>query len=90
MNSEKILNILNDVYDKDPAAIMALVSLTVPTCKEILHDYDIKIHKGYVEIGLLSIINKIIEDEGKKIALSYSIDSNAVMKPSKFVIRDKK
>ena len=90
MSSEKILNILNDVYDKDPAAIMALVSLTVPTCKEILHDYDIKIHKGYVEIGLPSIINKIIEDEGKKIALSYSIDSNAVMKPSKFVIRDKK
>ena len=88
MNSEKILNILNDVYDKDPAAIMALVSLTVPTCKEILHDYDVKIHKGYVEIGLLSIINKIIEDEGKKIALSYSIDSNAVMQPEKFVVRD--
>ena len=90
MNSQKILNILNDLYDKDPVSIMALISLTVPTCKEVLQDYDIKIHKGYVEIGLLSIINKIIEDEGKKIALSYSIDSNAVMKPSKFVIRDKK
>ncbi len=37
-----------------------------------------------------NIINKIIEDEDKKIALSYSIDSNAVMKPSKFVLRDKK
>ena len=90
MNSQKILNILNDVHDKDPAAVMALISLTVPTCKEVLQDYDIKIHKGYVEIGLLSILNKIIEDEGKKIALSYSIDSNAVMKPSKFVLRDKK
>ena len=90
MNSQKILNILNDLYDKDPVSIMALISLTVPTCKEVLQDYDIKIHKGYVEIGLLSIINKIIEDEGKKIALSYSIDSNAVMKPSKFVLRDKK
>ena len=53
MNSQKILNILNDVYDKDPAAVMALVSLTVPTCKEVLQDYDVKIHKGYVEIGLL-------------------------------------
>lgn len=90
MNSEKILNVLNDVYDKDPAAIMALISLTVPTCKEVLEDYDVKIYKGYVEIGLLSILNKLIENEGKKIALSYSIDSNAVMKPSKFVIRDKK
>tara|TARA_X000001382_G_scaffold124243_1_gene108618 strand:- start:797 stop:1066 length:270 start_codon:yes stop_codon:yes gene_type:complete len=88
MNSQKILNILNDLYDKDPVSIMALISLTVPTCKEVLQDYDIKIHKGYVEIGLLSIINKIIEDEGKKIALSYSIDSNAVMLPEKFVIRD--
>ena len=88
MNSQKILNILNDLYLKDPASIMALVSLTVPTCKEVLEDYDIKIHKGYVEIGLLSIINKIIEDEGKKIALSYSIDSNAVMQPEKFVVRD--
>jgi hypothetical protein len=88
MNSQKILNILNDLYDKDPVSIMALISLTVPTCKEVLQDYDIKIHKGYVEIGLLSIINKIIEDEGKKIALSYSIDSNAVMQPEKFVVRD--
>ena len=88
MNSQKILNILNDLYLKDPASIMALISLTVPTCKEVLQDYDIKIHKGYVEIGLLSIINKIIEDEGKKIALSYSIDSNAVMQPEKFVVRD--
>ena len=88
MNSQKILNILNDLYDKDPASIMALVSLTVPTSKEVLQDYDIKIHKGYVEIGLLSILNKIIEDEGKKIALSYSIDSNAVMQPEEFVIRD--
>ena len=54
MNSQKILNILNDLYDKDPVSIMALISLTVPTCKEVLQDYDIKIHKGYVEIGLLS------------------------------------
>ena len=89
MNSEKILNILNDLYLKDSASIMALVSLTIPTCKEVLRDYDIKIHKGYVEIGLLSILNKIIEDEGKKIALSYSIDSNAVMQPEKFLLRDK-
>jgi c-di-GMP-related signal transduction protein len=89
MSSQKILNILNDLYDKDPVSIMALISLTVPTCKEVLQDYDIKIHKGYVEIGLLSILNKIIEDEGKKIALSYSIDSNAVMQPEKFLLRDK-
>jgi len=89
MNSQKILNILNDLYLKDPVSIMALVSLTVPTCKEVLQDYDVKIHKGYVEIGLLSILNKIIEDEGKKIALSYSIDSNAVMQPEKFLLRDK-
>ncbi len=88
MNSQKILKILNDLYFKDPASIMALVSLTIPTCKEVLQDYDIKIHKGYVEIGLLSILNKILEDEGKKIALSYSIDSNAVMQPEKFVVRD--
>ena len=59
MNSQKILNILNDLYDKDPVLIMALISLTVPTCKEVLQDYDIKIHKGYVEIGLLSIIIEI-------------------------------
>jgi len=88
MNSQKILNILNDLHLKDPASIMALVSLTVPTCKEVLEDYDVKIHKGYVEIGLLSILNKIIEDEDKKIALSYSLDSNAVMQPEKFVVRD--
>jgi hypothetical protein len=89
MNSQKILNILNDLYLKDPVSIMALVSLTVPTCKEVLQDYDVKIHKGYVEIGLLSILNKIIEDEDKKIVLSYSIDSNAVMQPEKFLLRNK-
>ena len=49
MNSQKILKILNDLHLKDPTSIMALVSLTVPTCKEVLQDYDVKIHKGYVD-----------------------------------------
>ena len=30
MNSQKILNILNDLYLKDPVSIMALISLTSP------------------------------------------------------------
>ena len=66
MNSQKILNILNDLYLKDPVSIMALVSLTVPTCKEVLQDYDVKIHKGYVEIGLLSILIKSLKMKIKK------------------------
>jgi len=48
MISDKILNILNDALEKDPTAMMSLLSATVPTNKKIAESYDIKIHKGYI------------------------------------------
>ena len=87
MNSEKVLNILNDALEKDPTAMMALISTTVPTNKKIAESYDIKIHKGYIEFGLLSVLNKLLEPEGKKIALDYEIDADYIMHAKKFILK---
>jgi len=87
MISDKILNILNDVLEKDPTAMMSLLSVTVPTNKKIVESYDIKIHKGYIEFGLLSLLNKLIEEEGKKISFDYKIDAECIMHPSKFILK---
>ena len=86
MNSQKILNILNDALEKDPVAMMALISTTVPTNSNIASSYDIKIHKGYIEFGLLSLINKMIEKENKKITFNYDVNIEGEMCPKKFIL----
>jgi len=87
MKSENILNILNDILEKDPDAMMALISTTVPTNTKIAESYDVKIHKGYMEFGLLSIINKITERENKKIIFDYDISIEGEMCPKKFIFK---
>lgn len=87
MDSNETVNILNDILEKDPSAMMALMSVTIPTNKKISEAYDIKIHKGYIEFGLLSILNKLIEKEGKRIALDYSTDADYTMRPKKFILK---
>jgi hypothetical protein len=79
--SDRILSILNEVYQKDPKSIIALVSLTVPTNYDILQSFKVRVQKGYVEFGILSIINKLIEPEFKKIIFNYSVDYNGIMLP---------
>ena len=86
MNSQKILNILNDALEKDPVAMMALISTSVPTNSNIASSYDIKIHKGYIEFGLLSLINKMIEKENKKITFDYDVNIEGEMCPKKFIL----
>ena len=71
--SDRILSILNEVYQKDPKSIIALVSLTIPTNHDILQSFKVRVQKGYVEFGILSIINILIEPEYKKITFNYSI-----------------
>lgn len=87
MNSDETVNILNDILEKDPSAMMALMSTTVPTNKKIAESYDIKIHKGYMEFGLLSILNKFIEEEDKKVVLDYSVNVEGEMLPKKFILK---
>lgn len=87
MKSENILNILNDILEKDPVAMMALISTTVPTNTKIAESYDVKIHKGYMEFGLLSIINKITERENKKIIFDYDVSTDGEMRPKKFIFK---
>ena len=54
---------------------------------KIAESYDIKIHKGYIEFGLLSLLNKLIEEEGKKISFDYKIDADCIMHPNKFILK---
>ncbi len=90
--SDRLLTILNEVYQKDPKSIIALVSLTIPTNYDILQSFNVRVQKGYVEFGIFSIINKLIESENKKIVFNYSIDYNGIMIPNEnepFSIVDK-
>ena len=41
---------------------------------------------GYIEFGLLSLINKIIEKENKKITFDYDISIEGEMRPKKFIL----
>ena len=67
MDEVKVLNILNDLIEKDRNAMISILSQTYPTNKLVIEDYDVKLSKkGYIEMGLLTIINKIIESSGKK------------------------
>ncbi len=89
MVSEKeIEDILNDLLQKDEAAMIALLSLTVPTTKEVLQDYDVRFgsrSSDYPQLGLITIINKIIEKSNKRIKFNYSCDPISMeMTPSNF------
>jgi|TARA_S200002703_G_scaffold159139_1_gene171589 hypothetical protein len=76
MDEVKVLNILNDLIEKDRNAMISILSQTYPTNKLVIEDYDVKLSKkGYIEMGLLTIINKIIESSGKKIIFDYEIDT---------------
>lgn len=78
MVENKIIEVLNDLKDKDSQSLLALLSYTHPTNDKVLGSYDVRIEKhGYPTIGLLSILNKIIEDSGKKIKMEYSVDKNS-------------
>ena len=63
MTSDNILNILNDALEKDPVAMMALISTTVPTNSNIASSYDIKIHKDILNLDYLALSNVPIEKE---------------------------
>lgn len=73
MNPEKTIEVLNDLTHKDNASILALLSVLHPTNKCVLLDYDVKMqHHDYPTIGMLTILNKIIEESGKKIIPIYN------------------
>lgn len=73
---EKIINILNDLAEKDPEAIKSLLCVLPATNNKVLTDYDVKMqHHDYPTIGIITILNKVIEETGKKIKINYKIES---------------
>ena len=88
----EIEDILNDLLQKDEAAMIALLSLTVPTTKEVLQDYDVRFgsrSSDYPQLGLITIINKFIEKSNKRIKFNYSCDPISMeMTPSSFKLVD--
>lgn len=88
VNEKEIEDILNDLLQKDESAMIALLSLTVPTTKEVLRDYDVRFgsrSSDYPQLGLITIINKIIEKSNKRIKFHYSCDPISMeMTPSHF------
>lgn len=91
MTEQKVLEVLNDVFQRDRQSVLALLSLTVPTNEEILDEYPIRVSgKGYIEFGLLTLINKMIEDSGKEIEFDYLTTGNSVMVPKGFRLTERK
>jgi len=88
VDEKEIEDILNDLLQKDEAAMIALLSLTVPTTKEVLEDYDVRFgsrSSDYPQLGLITIINKIIEKSNKRIKFNYSCDPISMeMNPNNF------
>jgi len=90
-DENQVLNVLNDMLKKDPSAMLALLSMTYPGDAKLIEDYDVKISKkGYLEVGVLTIVNKIIENSGKRVQLEYSIDNICQLIPREFILVDKK
>ena len=92
VDEKDIVAILNDLLKKDEAAMVALLSLTVPTTHAVLKDYDVRFgsrSSDYPQLGIITIINKIIEKSNKRIKFDYSCDPISMeMTPLKFKLVD--
>lgn len=92
VNEKDIEQILNDLLEKDQSAMIALLSLTVPTTKAVLEDYDVRFGSrggDYPQLGIITILNKIIEGSNKRIKFDYSCDPISMeMNPHKFKLVD--
>ena len=92
VNEKDIEAILNDLLQKDESAMIALLSLTVPTKESVLKDYDVRFgsrSSDYPQLGIITIINKIIEKSNKRIKFDYTCDPISMeMTPLKFKLVD--
>jgi len=92
VTEQEIVNVLNDFLEKDPSSMMELFSLLVPTSFEMIEDYEVifsKKENDYPEIGFIAILNKIIENSGKKIKFNYKFDPISMeLEPSRFSLID--
>ena len=76
VNEQHIVDILNDLLEKDQSSMIALLSLVVPTTSKVLEDYDVRFGSranDYPQLGLITILNKIIENP---ILSNWSCKSN--------------
>lgn len=73
---DQIVKILNDLTNKDNKSMLAILSYLHPTNNEVLKDYEVQMKRhDYPQLGILTILNKVLEDSGKKIRPLYSVDS---------------
>ena len=93
VTEQHIVDILNDLLEKDESSMVALLSLVVPTTSKVLEDYDVRFgsrSSDYPQLGLITILNKIIEDSGKRIKFKYNCDPISMeMEPSCFTLIDR-
>ena len=92
VTEQHIIDILNDLLEKDQSSMIALLSLVVPTTSKVLEDYDVRFgsrSSDYPQLGLITILNKMIEDSGKRIKFKYNCDPISMeMEPSCFALVD--
>ena len=74
VTEQHIVDNLNDLLEKDQSSMIALLSLVVPTTSKVLEDYDVRFGSrasDYPQLGLITILNKVIESSGKRIKFKY-------------------
>jgi len=91
INPEKFVEVLNDLSSKDEKSVISFLCHLHPTNNLVLEDYDVKMRGyKYPTIGILSILNKILEGSGKKIKVEYHIETfSGEFKVRKFELEDK-
>ena len=93
VTEQHIIDILNDLLEKDQSSMIALLSLVVPTTSKVLEDYDVRFgsrSSDYPQLGLITILNKMIEDSGKRIKFKYNCYPISMeMEPSCFALVDR-
>ena len=93
VTEQHIVDILNDLLEKDQSSMIALLSLVVPTTSKVLEDYDVRFGSrasDYPQLGLITILNKVIESSGKRIKFKYICDPISMeMEPSCFSLIDR-
>lgn len=76
MIAEKIVELLNEVFKSDPAAIDALISLRVPVNIELTNHPDIQVScksmKNFPILGMLGFLNGLsVRHDNKYIIANY-------------------
>ena len=84
MNTQQIVDVLNEAFEADPNAIDAMLQLCVPVNDELRDHPTIQImtkndNSDFPVLRLIGLLNGIAALDGDKIAVEYDTDTFCVL-----------